>query len=106
MTSAATLTSNSAEEDWVMVQKEDCPSFDSSHNSLSASTKRLHETTEQDNGKILESEEATPLQKKLRTETSNCDLNTIEAIKKQQQDSSLETGASPAKADNGSSVVV
>merc|ERR1712038_56006 len=106
VTSAAALTSNSAEEDWVMVQKEDCPSFDSSHNSLSASTKRLHETTEQDNGKILESEEATPLQKKLRTETSNCDLNTIEAIKKQQQDSSLETGASPAKADNGSSVVV
>merc|ERR1712038_146324 len=106
VTSAAALTSNSAEEDWVMVQKEDCPSFDSSHNSLSASTKRLHETTEQDNGKILESEEATSLQKKLRTETSNCDLNTIEAIKKQQQDSSLETGASPAKADNGSSVVV
>merc|ERR1712038_466176 len=106
VTSAAAMTSNSAEEDWVMVQKEDCPSFDSTNNSLSASTKRLHETTEQDNGKILESEEATPLQKKLRTETSNCDLNTIEAIKKQQQDSSLETGASPAKADNGSSVVV
>jgi len=106
VTSAAAMTSNSVEEDWVMVQKEDCPSFDSTHNSLSASTKRLHETTEQDNGKILESEDATPLQKKLRTETSNCDLNTIEAIKKQQQDSSLETGASPAKVDNGSSVVV
>ena len=100
------MTSNSVEEDWVMVQKEDCPNLDSTNNVLSASTKRLHESTEIENDKIVESEEAAPLQKKFRTEESTCDQSTIEAIKKQQQDQSSDTGGSPAKIDNGSSVVV
>jgi len=106
VTSAAAVTSNSVEEDWVMVQKEDCPIVDSTNNVLSASTKRLHESTEIENDKIVESEEAAPLQKKFRTEESTCDQSTIEAIKKQQQDQSSDTGGSPAKIDNGSSVVV
>ena len=100
--SAAAVTSNSVEEDWVMVQKEDCPGADSANNILS--TKRLHET-EQENDKVVDSEEAAPLQKKLRTEASNCDQSTIEAIKKQQQEQSSDTGSSPTKVDNGSSVV-
>jgi len=105
-TSTANVTSNSAEEDWVMVQKEDCSGHDTTNNILSASTKRLHETTGQGNDKVVDSEEAAPLQKKLRTEASNCDQSTIEAIKKQQQEQSSDTGGSPAKVDNGSSVVV
>ena len=106
VTSAAAVTSNNVEEDWVMVQKEDCPVLESTNNVLSASTKRLHESTEPENDKTVESEEAAPLQKKFRTEGSPCDQNTIEAIKKQQQDQSADTGGSPAKIDNGSSVVV
>ena len=104
---AAAVTSNSVGDDWVMVQKEDCPITTESTDTISpASTKRLHETTEQKNDIMATSEDACPLQKKLRTEESTCDQNTIDAIKKQQQEPRADTGTSPTKVDNGSSLVV
>ena len=103
---AAAVTSNSVGDDWVMVQKEDCPVTESTDNISPASTKRLHETTEKENDIMATSEDACPLQKKLRTEEPTCDQSTIDSIKKQQQEPRADTGASPAKVDNGSSLVV
>ena len=100
------MTSNSVGDDWVMVQKEDCPVTESIDTISPASTKRLHESTEQENDIMAPSEDACPLQKKLRTDEPACDQDTIEAIKKQQQEPRADTGASPAKVDNGSSLVV
>jgi hypothetical protein len=68
--------------------------------------KRLHETTEKENDIMVSSEDACPLQKKQRVEESACDQNTIDAIKKQQQEPRADTATSPTKVDNGSSVVV
>jgi hypothetical protein len=103
---AAAVTSNSVGDDWVMVQKEDCPVTESTDTISPASTKRLHESTEQENDIMAPSEDACPLQKKLRTDEPACDQDTIDAIKKQQQEPRADTGASPAKVDNGSSLVV
>ena len=89
-----------------MVQKEDCPAPESTDNISPSSTKRLHEASEQGNDTMAASEDAIPLQKKLRTEESTCDQNTIEAIKKQQQEPRADTGTSPAKVDNGSTLAV
>lgn len=105
-TSAAAVTSNNVGEDWVMVEKEDCPATESTDNIPPASTKRLHETSEEENDTMAASGDAFPLQKKLRTEESTCDQDTIEAIKKQQQEPRAETATSPTKVDNGSSLVV
>jgi len=101
----AAVTSNSVGEDWVMVEKEECPTIESLDKIPPAPIKRLHENTDQGNN-VITSDDAIPLQKKLRTDESNCEQSTIDAIKKQQQEQMTDTGASPKKVDNGSSLVV
>ena len=105
-TSAAAVTSNSVGEDWVMVEKEDCPATESTDTIPFTSTKRLHQISEQENDIMAASGDVPPLHKKLRTEESTCDQDTIEAIKKQQQEPRAEAATSPPKVDNGSSLVV
>jgi len=104
--SAAAVTSNNVSEDWVMVEKEDCPTIESTENIPPASTKRLHENSEQGKDMLPGSQDASPLEKKLRTDEPICDQDTIEAIKKQQQEQMADSGTSPTKVDNGSSLVV
>ena len=101
----AAVTSNNVGEDWVMVEKEECPTIESIDKIPPAPIKRLHENTDQGNN-VITSDDAIPLQKKLRPDESICEQSTIDAIKKQQQEQMTDTGASPTKVDNGSSLVV
>lgn len=105
-TSAAAVTSNNVEEDWVVVEKEDCPETQLTDDIPFASTKRFHPISGQGNDIIEASDDASPLQKKLRMDEPTCDQDTIDAIKKQQQEQMAETVTSPTKVDNGSSLVV
>merc|ERR1712154_674119 len=68
----AAVTSNDVGEDWVMVEKEECPAIESIDKIPPAPIKRLHENTDQGNN-VITSDDAIPLQKKLRTDESNCE---------------------------------
>jgi len=104
--STVAVTSNNVGEDWVMVEKEDCPAMEPTEKIPPASTKRLHENAEQEKDTLAGSDDASPLEKKLRKDEPTCDQDTINAIKKAQQEPRADTGASPTKVDNGSSLVV
>ena len=107
-TSAAAVTPNNVEEDWVVVEKEDCPRTQSLDDiSIHGSTKRFLPNSEEGKALIETSGDGSPpLHKKLRVDEPICDQNTIEVIKKQQQEQMAETVTSPTKVDNGSSLVV
>jgi hypothetical protein len=103
---SAAVTSNDVDEDWIMVEKEDCPTTESIDNLPQVPLKRLLDTSEQgnDTSTTAAAGDAPPLQKKLRTEEATSDQDTIEAIKKQQQEQMAETVTTPT-VDNGSSLV-
>ena len=104
---SAAVTSNYVDEDWVFVEKEDCPTTTTPVDHLpQAPLKRLLDTSEKSNDTTITpaAGDAPPLQKKARTEDSTSDQDTIEAIKKQQHEQMAETASTPTM-DNGSSRV-
>ena len=104
---SAAVTSDNVGEDWVFVEKEDCPTTTTPVDHLpQAPLKRLFDTSEKSNDTMITpvAGDDPPLQKKARTEESTSDQDTIEAIKKQQHEQMAETASTPTM-DNGSSRV-
>ena len=111
---SAAESSNSVGDEWVMVEKADCPTAESIDNLSHQTTtnKRLLEPSELINDitrdpVVVDSGDAPPLQKKLRTEeaVTTSDQDTIEAIKKQQGQVLEEAVKTSTAVDNGSSLV-